>query len=68
MALECGTAVIQFLDPEILLVGFGAALGLIVIYLEIENPMIQTDRLSGLFNLSTFQMYIEDFYKKDLPA
>ena len=67
MALECGTAVIQFLDSEILLVGFGAALGLIVIYLEIENPMIQTDRLSGLFNLSTFQMYIEDFYKKDLP-
>ncbi|MGN0241202.1 MAG: EAL domain-containing protein [Candidatus Weimeria sp.] len=67
VALECGIALIQLLNPEILLVGFGTSLGLLVIYLEIENPMIQTDRLSGLFNLSTFYIYLEDFYKKDLP-
>ncbi|MQN01279.1 MAG: EAL domain-containing protein [bacterium LCO1.1] len=64
----CGslTAGIQFFHPNLLLVGFGTALGLFVLFLELENPVIRIDRTTGLFNLSTFQMYIEDFYKKDL--
>ena len=66
MGLECCSAFLQLIDKNLLLVGFGSILGLLVIYLELENPEIQTDRLSGLFNLSTFQIYIEDFYKKDL--
>ncbi len=63
---ECLSALIQFLFPQILVVGFASALGLSVIYLELENPVLQTYRSSGLFNLSTLQSYIGDFYKKDL--
>lgn len=63
---EMGCAVVQFIFPRMLLVGYASAIGLAVIYLELENPALQIDKSTGLFNLSTLQMYIEDFYKKDL--
>ncbi|MDD6551923.1 MAG: EAL domain-containing protein, partial [Lachnospiraceae bacterium] len=63
---ECFAALMQFLNPGWLVVGFASSVGLCVVYLELENPELQKDRSSGLFNLSTFQSYIVDFYKKDL--
>ena len=60
-------AIVQFLFPKLLLVGFASAMGLAVIYFELENPALQSDKNSGLFNLTTLQQYINDFYLKDLP-
>lgn len=58
---------LQFLFPRILFVGFASSMGLAVVYLEMENPALQLDKNSGLFNLTTLQQYIEDFYRKDIP-
>lgn len=66
IGFECFAALLQFLNPAILVVGFASALGLSVIYLELENPGLQIDKGSDLFNTSTLQSYITDFYKKDL--
>ncbi|MQN01281.1 MAG: EAL domain-containing protein [bacterium LCO1.1] len=63
---DLAVALIQFIFPQVLVVGFGSALGLCVIYLELENPGTQIDKITGLFNLSTFQLYIEDFNRKNL--
>ena len=41
------SAIIQFLNPEILVVGFGSCLGVVIIYLQFENPEINLDRASG---------------------
>lgn len=66
IGFECFCTLVQFLNPNVLLVGFASAIGLSVVYLELENPELQIDRSSNLFNLSTLQLYLTDFYKKDL--
>lgn len=48
------SAIIQFLNPEILVVGFGSCLGVVIIYLQFENPEINLDRASGMYNQTAF--------------
>ena len=67
IAFEVVCTVIQLCFPQLLLVGFASAMGLAVAYLELENPGLQIDKISGLFNMTTLQMYLNNFYRKDLP-
>ena len=63
MLVEIGAAVIQFLIPEALLVGFGSALGLFVLYSELENPEANIDRGTGAFSHDTYDKYIKQLYE-----
>ncbi len=59
-------AVIQFFNNDILIVSFGASLGIMVIYFALENPESNIDRVSGLFNENALMLYCEQkFNKKD---
>ena len=60
-------AVIQFITKEILLVGFAAAMGMIVLYSQLENPNEQIDRATGLFTQNALSLYLEDRYKYRKP-
>lgn len=62
MATWAGAAIIQFCNPTILLVGFGSALGVLIIYLQVENPEINLDRESGLFNQTAFYQFMRQVY------
>lgn len=62
MVLWIGSAAIQFLNAELLVVGFGACLGVMVTYLQFENPEINLDRGSGMFNQTAFTEFIQQIY------
>ena len=56
-------ALIQFFSKETLLVGFAAAMGMIVLYSQLENPNEQIDRVTGLFTQNALSLYFQDKYK-----
>lgn len=55
-------AIIQFFSKETLLVGFAAALGMIVLYSQLENPNEHIDRTTGLFTQNALSLYLQDKY------
>lgn len=55
-------AVIQFFNPRLLLVGFASAVGMLVLYLKLENPGFNIDRQTGLFNHDAFAQYSSELY------
>ena len=55
-------AAIQFLVPELLVVGFAAALGMMILYSQLENPNEFIDRNTGCFTRSALAAYIHDRY------
>lgn len=67
-------AVLEFISIEIfhsalLLVGYASALGIVIIYLRLENPEANLDRKTGFFNRNVFLLYVrqllnskEEFY------
>ena len=58
-------AIIQFIFPSCLLVGFASALGMLVLYLLIENPGNNIDRRTGLFNHGAFLDYTKQLYDSE---
>lgn len=55
-------AIIQFLNNELLLVGYATAIGVTIIYLRLENPELSLDQATGLFNQGAFVAYIRNQY------
>lgn len=55
-------AAVQFFRPELLLVGFGGAFGMVILYAELENPHEGLDRMSGLFTANALFDYVSDCY------
>lgn len=74
MAVWLLGAVLEFISIEIfhsalLLVGYASAVGIIIIYLRLENPESNLDKKTGFFNRNALLLYIrqllnsdEDFY------
>ena len=63
-------ALIQFLDNRLLLVGYATAIGVTIIYLRLENPELNLDQATGLFNQGAFVAYMRHQYiqKQDFSA
>ncbi len=62
MGLWTAAAVTQFLNNELLLVGYAGALGVLVIFFRLENPEYLTDRVTGLFNQDALLLYAQKLY------
>ncbi len=60
-------ALIQFFSKETLLVGFAAAVGMIVLYSQLENPNEHIDRVTGLFTQNALSLFLQDKYKYGQP-
>ncbi len=60
-------AIIQFFSKETLLVGFAAALGMVVLYSQLENPNEHIDRATGLFTQNALSLYLQDKYTYQKP-
>ncbi|MBR4514181.1 MAG: EAL domain-containing protein [Lachnospiraceae bacterium] len=67
MMLEIIAAGIQFINPGLLLVGFGSATGLTILYAELENPEAYLDRLTGIFSTATLWEYLKQLYINKTP-
>ena len=70
MTMWICAAVVQFFHKELLIVGFAAAMGIMVVYLQFENPELNLDRETGLFNQGAFMTYMQQLYeqKQELPV
>lgn len=62
MAMWTVAAMVQFLNNELLLVGYAGALGVLVIFFRLENPEYLTDRVTGLFNQDALLLYAQKLY------
>ncbi|MCR5178255.1 MAG: EAL domain-containing protein [Lachnospiraceae bacterium] len=58
-------AVIQFIEPQILLVGFASSFGMVILYIQLENPSEYVDGSTGLFTSNALSVYVHDKYRFD---
>ena len=63
MIMELTAAGIQFVKPEILLVGFGSSVGMMILYAELENPDAILDRVTGAFSYRIMRDYFKQLYE-----
>ena len=56
-------AAIQFIIPELLLVGFASAFGMVILYIQLENPSEFIDWSTGLFTTNALSAYVHDKYR-----
>ena len=62
MFLWTASAFVQMLDKQLLIVGFACALGVTVVYFQFENPQLNLDWQTGLFNYVAYTRYGEQLY------
>lgn len=63
MGMWIAAALTQFLNNELLLVGYAGAIGVLVIFFRLENPEYLTDRETGLFNQDALLLYAQKLYR-----
>lgn len=56
-------AIIQFLNNELLLVGFATAIGVLILLVIMENPESNLDRRLGCFNSYALSEYIKELFR-----
>ena len=59
MSIWIAAALIQFLNNELLIVGFASAIGILILFVVIENPEANIDRKLGCFNSYALTEYVE---------
>lgn len=57
-------AIIQFLNNELLLVGFASAMGVLILFVVMENPEANLDRRIGCFNSYALSEYMSKGFEK----
>ena len=57
-------ALVQFFNNEMLVVGFAAALSIMLVFIQFENPELYLDRTTGLFNVVAYKRYVEQLYNE----
>ncbi len=67
MGLWIVAALVQFVYPEILVVGFASSLGVLILYAELENPKEDFDKRYGIYTLNAFREYVDELYAKKKP-
>lgn len=64
MIMWIAAALIQLFNSQILIVGFASAMGMIILFFELENPEASIDRGTGFFNARVFTDYIRQRYNE----
>jgi len=65
MVIWLGAALIQFFRNELLIIGFASAIGIMVLYIKLENPEVNLDRQTGLFNQTALTRYMRQISNKE---
>lgn len=56
-------AVVQFIsNSAMLMIGFAMAIGMMIVYLMLENPMANIDRSTGIYNQNVMLHYVRQLY------
>lgn len=68
MLLWISSSGIQLVIKELLLVGFAITLGMLIIFMVLENPEAQLDRRYGCFNGQALILYMKQLYDKGIKV
>lgn len=70
MFLWMGAAIFQAFNKEVLIVGFAGCVGIMVLYIKLENPETNLERKTGLFNQNALVLYTKQLFtrKEDFSA
>lgn len=64
LAVWIVAGIIQFINREFLIVGFACSMGTLIIYIKLENPEMNFDRDTNLYNMNSFNLYIRQLYER----
>ena len=56
---------IQYMYTNVLIVGYAGSIGIMVLYLKLENPETNLDRSTGLFNSGALYLYTKQFFTRE---
>lgn len=59
-------ALTQFINNQIIVVGFGLSIGITMIYMNIENPALSIDKITGAFNQGALSDYLNYLYQRNV--
>ncbi len=62
MVLWIGAFVLHLMDHTLLLAGFACAVGILILYLSLENPEANFDKDTGLFSTAVLNSYLRQRY------
>ena len=65
MILWVVAACVQMLNKQLLIVGFACALGVTIVFFQFENPELNLDWKTGLFNYVAYTRYGEQLYSRN---
>lgn len=65
MVIWIGASLLQFFDSDLLIVGYMSAIGMVILYLKLENPETNLDKQSGMFNHSALMQYTRQLFGKE---
>ncbi len=60
-------AVTQFFNASLLLVGFTSAIGVVILFFELENPEASLDKETGAYNAHALGEYAKQLYRRQEP-
>ena len=54
---------LQMTISGLMVVDFATAIGILIVFIQFENPGLYLDRTTGLFNVFAYQRYVEQLYR-----
>ncbi len=67
MALWLMAAAVQIVDRRLLVIGYAAALGMMILFFEFENPEANVDRATGFFHSNILMEYMKEQFMTGRP-
>ena len=55
----------QMLISGLMVVDFATAFGILLVFIQFENPVLYMDRTTGLFSSIAYNRYVEELYSRD---
>ena len=62
MCMWLTATLVQLMFEKVMVVGFATALGIVLVFIQFENPELYLDRNTGLFNVFAYRRYVEQLY------
>ena len=63
MGLEFLAGILQFIFPELLLIGYATSIGIMILFMELENPESEMDRTVNVFSSHIMHDYVRQLYE-----
>lgn len=67
MTIWCAAMALQFFNEGLLIIGFASALGVLILFVVMENPEANLDKRLGCFNSYALSEYLAALFEKRTP-